>query len=459
MEERKLELIVQDVATIMRQIMLEKDIHFGVFTPIEGLHIEVHEEIGKGHNGITVYEGEYKGNPVAVKTFPCGHVDVEEGTVNFIHMRPHRNVVSIHKVIQSYRGYGLIVQERCDFSLQNLIVALRPSSDFDMMPGDAPAVVVHKKKLSSLKDRMRKFELWTANGHPSQTLLKLMEDVALGLDHFHKSGRVHGDLRPENVLIVKEDHERLSAKLSDAGITGYQTWMGNLAPGRAKQLLHGQSPTPETDMFCFGRLLLFCAYDGQHQFDAFRDPDENTKKNSENHDIEKLDLNVEVKLLIKRLLNPLPQSRPTISDVLIDPAFWSPSTRMDFLSEFFAIVQKLRGDDPQSMVLTILSTKKHNFFDVTWKEGWKSGIEDRYLAILADANVHYNFQSAEHLLRMVRNAWAHRQEVSAGLEPGESLETFFTKRFPNLLMESYQVAFNYLQRYRYLGKFFTRDKR
>ncbi|XP_030552685.1 serine/threonine-protein kinase/endoribonuclease IRE1b-like [Rhodamnia argentea] len=373
-----------------------------------------------------------------MKTFPFGHVDVEEGTVNFIHMRPHRNVVSIHKVIQSYRGYGLIVQERCDFSLQNLIVALRPSSDFDMMPGDAPAVVVHKKKLSSLKDRMRKFELWTANGHPSQTLLKLMEDVALGLDHLHKSGRVHGDLRPENVLIVEEDHERRDYRISNLD--------GKSCPWSCKTVTSWSEPNTGNR---------------HHQFDDFRDPDENTKKNSENHDIEKLDLNVEVKLLIKRLLNPLPQSRPTISDVLIDPAFWSPSKRMDFLSEFFATVLKLRRDDPQSMVLTILSNKKHNFFDVTWTEGWKSGIEDRYLAILADANVHYNFQSAEHLLRMVRNVWAHRQEVSTDLEArsGESLETFFTKRFPNLLMESYQVAFKYLQRNRYLGKFFTRDKR
>ncbi|GMY22976.1 serine/threonine-protein kinase/endoribonuclease IRE1a isoform X1 [Fagus crenata] len=127
-------------------------------------------EIAKGSNGIIVLEGIYEGRPVAVKCLVLAHND--------------RCTCNLDDLIQIYS----------DCSLNQVFY-----KDKAMR-----AMIEYKARLELVKNIFPDLNLWKANGHPSPLLLRLMRDVVSGLVHLHELGIIHQDLKPHNVLIIKE---------------------------------------------------------------------------------------------------------------------------------------------------------------------------------------------------------------------------------------------------------------
>ncbi|KAF7966497.1 hypothetical protein HWV62_38114 [Athelia sp. TMB] len=98
--------------------------------------------------------------------------------------------------------------------------------------------------------------------HPDARL-SLAKDIARGLDHLHGNGVIHGDIKPENIMI--SDSER--AQIVDFGVSvipniaGFTTVVNWNARYSAPELLpidgsEPPKPTKESDIFSLGILFL-----------------------------------------------------------------------------------------------------------------------------------------------------------------------------------------------------------
>lgn len=94
-----------------------------------------------------------------------------------------------------------------------------------------------------------------------QKALKIIRDIASGLDALHKAGIIHRDIKPANILLRKakgaEEPILLDLGLSGEGNTKAGT-PGYIAP----EIIQGAPPDPATDMFSLGVLLRVMAVGG-----------------------------------------------------------------------------------------------------------------------------------------------------------------------------------------------------
>ncbi len=92
-------------------------------------------------------------------------------------------------------------------------------------------------------------------GQPLPALIELAAQVAEALAHIHGRGMVHGDLKPSNVLVAEDG----TARLIDLGLArggelpplDLGGTLGFIAP----EILRGERPGPEADMYGLGVLL------------------------------------------------------------------------------------------------------------------------------------------------------------------------------------------------------------
>ena len=105
--------------------------------------------------------------------------------------------------------------------------------------------------------------------------LRFARDITAAMLHAHRMipEFVHGDLKPENVLITSS----LTTKLSDFGLArggGVVEGAGLGTPlYRAPECWAGGGPTEKADIYAFG-LILFEMITGEHPFRQARTDDE-----------------------------------------------------------------------------------------------------------------------------------------------------------------------------------------
>ncbi len=95
---------------------------------------------------------------------------------------------------------------------------------------------------------------------------RLLEGIAHGLAHLHANGIVHKDLKPENVLLRKDDNGQFHAVLTDFGLSvdlAHSSRRSNISGGtvpyKSPEQLKPQRKdgvalklTPKADIFSFG---------------------------------------------------------------------------------------------------------------------------------------------------------------------------------------------------------------
>ncbi len=97
---------------------------------------------------------------------------------------------------------------------------------------------------------------------PLEDVLRLVSQVASGLDALHADGIVHRDIKASNILT----DEQGAAHLSDFGLAKGRAYTALTAPGQvmgtldylAPELIRGEPATPASDVYAFGCVVYEC---------------------------------------------------------------------------------------------------------------------------------------------------------------------------------------------------------
>jgi serine/threonine-protein kinase len=97
---------------------------------------------------------------------------------------------------------------------------------------------------------------------PPADVLRLVAEVAAGLDALHAHGIVHRDIKASNILI----DEQGAARLTDFGLAKGRAYTALTAPGQvmgtldylAPELIRGQPATPSSDIYALGCVVYEC---------------------------------------------------------------------------------------------------------------------------------------------------------------------------------------------------------
>lgn len=148
----------------------------------------------------------------------------------------------------------------------------------DAVPA-ATLIVMEYCDRGSLEGAMQRRDLlWTAEGEPHLVhILRLLIDVALGLDYLHSVGIVHGDIKAGNVLLKSMGHSRRGycGKLADFGLsrmleraqTSAHASVLGTASYMAPELMTGGKISKAADIYSFGLLMWEC-WEGRHAFES-----------------------------------------------------------------------------------------------------------------------------------------------------------------------------------------------
>lgn len=393
--------------------------------------------IGSGSNGTSVFEGYLDGRHVAVKRLLANHYDKAVKEIQFlITSDEHPNVVR-YFAMEVTSDFVYVALERCAGSLYDLVVS---ESEKCSSKG------AHKEDGSRSFLKMpegKDVKLWN-DGRCTPQLIGLMRDIVAGLAHLHAVGIVHRDLKPHNVLV--SNVRKLQAKLADMGlskhlaidVSSYQDTgkggSGSRGWQAPEQLKEGRQ-TRAVDVFSLGCLLFFCITQGQHPYGEHFLRDANIAKGTP--DFFAIEDMPEALHLIAALLAHEPSKRPAAKDVLAHPFFWSEDDRLQFLLK---ASDRVEHEDrvADSAVLSAIEAIGDDVFGISWESKLDAKLLDdgrRYRK--------YNFNSVRDLLRIIRNKSHHFRELPLEMQESlgspEGFETYFTSKFPRLLMEVYKV--------------------
>lgn len=419
---------------------------------------------GYGSSGTVVFKGSFQGRAVAVKRLLKDFTSIALKEVHLLESADdHPNVVRYfyQEVTDSFLYIAL---ELCQATL---------------------ADVLEQSSLGPYQDLLALLEPKSA-----------LQQIAQGLQHLHGLSIVHRDIKPHNILVTvvapppsarycstAARRPRLKMLLSDFGLSKKLDGLvqssfsqtANHPAGtvgwRAPEILRGEVSlesgaestdgseelkpaivlaergedrrrlTRAVDLFSFGCIAYYVLSRGQHPFGSRFVRELNVLRGE--HDLGALaslgEEGHEGRHLILGCICPEPARRPTASEILLHPFFWTPHKRLQFLlqsSDAFDTLER----DPPSLALLALEQRSA---DVLGLDGWIARVDPLFAANLGKFRS-YDSKRVQDLLRAMRNKAHHYQDMSNQLKkllgnlPDQFL-LYFTTLFPKLLLHVYTV--------------------
>ncbi|XP_067028429.1 uncharacterized protein [Acropora muricata] len=275
----------------------------------------------------------------------------------------------------------------------------------------------------------------------------LCKDVLQGVQYLHENHFVHRDLKPSNILFhFDQGVPRL--KIADFGLSknlvavtssgssnnvGSRCWM-------APELLQAgkRQHTFRSDLFAVGLIFHCLLAHGRHPFEAIDDgsPFGVVEKNiSTDSKFLCEDLSEEAKELILELIAAKEDDRPSASDALRHPYFWSDDKKVKFLkavanqTEIATYNPRLHG--PVIRIVHQIESSSSPLSD------WSAVFPTLYSEMTSSPGFRtYVTSSAVHLLRFIRNAYAHVSDSkrTKGFQAALLNDYIFFRELPKLLM-------------------------
>ncbi|XP_073721128.1 uncharacterized protein [Misgurnus anguillicaudatus] len=168
-------------------------------------------------------------------------------------------------------------------------------------------------------------------------LKKVVKEVLLGLQVLHRAKVIHRDIKPQNILIDSGNNARLAdfdlSRILEDGSTVYTARAGTRC-WEAVETLDQSGKTGykmSSDVQVAGMLVYYILSDGKHPFkgNGLWEQEANIRKG--NYSLDEVD-DVVAKDLIERMINKVPEERPTIHEVLNHPYFWDDVRKKTVLS-------------------------------------------------------------------------------------------------------------------------------
>ncbi|KAK3753717.1 hypothetical protein QZH41_013809, partial [Actinostola sp. cb2023] len=302
----------------------------------------------------------------------------------------------------------------------------------------------------------------------------LCKDVVMGLKYLHDQNIIHRDLKPSNILY--KTHPKLCLKITDFGLSrrldinpsftvmstgvGTRGWIAPEVVKGTSTNKHSMSP----DTFSCGLLLHYILSAQKHPFNpadcsgkSIWQINTETESNLLSNSMEgwNSSLAPEDSDLIQTMLDSDENQRPSASQALDHPMFWSKKKKLNILSavgnqpefecpraikttfltaveielemSFPNIVKYATWDDPRYVQMPAIFTEMTQPVVKTTRKG----------KIYTTPPRKYDTGSAVELVRFIRNAIAHVSDASRPSPIRKQIleDAVFLDDFPNLFME------------------------
>ncbi|KAL6946507.1 hypothetical protein ACO0RG_000660 [Hanseniaspora osmophila] len=441
--------------------------------------------LGYGSSGTVVYQGTFQERPVAVKRLLLDFYDIASQEIKLLSMSDdHPNVVRYYCSEQTDK-FLYIALELCTASLDIVI----------------EEKTKHSNKVQEIAENL--------------DLLDILFQLTQGVQHLHSLKIVHRDLKPQNILLAPSKkyvshgnkEKKIRTLISDFGLckkleaeeSSFRTNMRDPAGTtgwRAPELLRGKVSalsqlssiqsedemsnfsshnssksvepivydpithvrlTRAVDIFSMGCIFYYVLSRGKHPFGEKYVRESNILKSKYNLGAILLDekyLAIEAEDLIAKMISNNPHNRPTANVILKHPLFWSKTKKLDFLLKVSDRFEVERRDPPSSLLL-----KLEEISPVVITNGdWTAKFDQVFINNLGKYRK-YNGGRIMDLLRTFRNKYHHfmdlPEELQILLGPyPEGFFSYYTKRFPNLVIEIYYVVQKNLKDDQILKEFF-----
>ncbi|XP_042903215.2 serine/threonine-protein kinase/endoribonuclease IRE1 [Parasteatoda tepidariorum] len=364
--------------------------------------------LGHGSNGTFVYKGTFENRSVAVKRILPDYFNFASREVDILRESDeHPNVIRYFCMEQD-KQFRYIALELCHATLYDYI----EDENFKSI------------KLDSIS---------------------LLQQATSGIAHLHSLDIVHRDIKPHNVLIsMPNANGEMKALISDfgmckklanghsfskrSGITGTEGW---IAP---EMLLGEKRATSAVDTFSLGLVFYYVLTSGKHPFGHPVRRQGNIL--NEEFSLEDLDdeKNPEAYYLIEHMIKYDASERPCIAAVLKHPLFWNEEKRLNFFQDTSDRIEK---EPSESSLVRKLEKYGYYILDGDWRDHITLELQNDLRKFRT-----YKGHSVRDLLRAMRNKKHHYRELPEELQSslGEipnQFVTYFTSRFPKLLIHSY----------------------
>ena len=422
-----------------------KEVEEGVVR-VGKLRVHTKRILGRGSLGTIVYEGELDdGRPVAVKRMLreyCGMAERE--ITNLLSCDEHPNLV---------RYYSR--EEDATFVYLSLTLCAYSLDDW-----------VEKRKRKAIAAGA--FEV-------TPKLVRLMGEVAAGVAHLHALSIVHRDIKPQNILIDRQGHARISdmglAKqfegthfsysIGNAGSTG---WMApeivrlrnserevNQQGQEYRKLEHHDGDdehkedqeeedeerraaiTPAMDIFSLGCVFHYMAV-GTHPYGERVERDANVLRGRA--DFRALWAQPVLLNLVQHMTVADPAQRIGAAAVVRHPFFWSAKRRLQFVLD---ASDRLEVERPTAPLVVEYEAYMARLAEL---RQWQRRLDP---TLLSDLTHHrrYRFDSARDLLRVLRNKSNHYYDLDAAVRATlgphpDGFFAYFDARFPSLFICTYE---------------------